>query len=86
MYIFLSHASANAKLAEKVCSVIEKTEHRCFMAPRDIRMGHEYAAEIMEGLDNSDAMVLLLSKESVASPHVLREIERAVSKSMKKLN
>ena len=82
MYIFLSHASANAKLAEKVCSVIEKTEHRCFMAPRDIRMGHEYAAEIMEGLDNSDAMVLLLSKESVASPHVLREIERAVSKNI----
>ncbi len=80
MYIFLSHSSADAKIAEKMCSIIEKTEHRCFMAPRDIRKGHEYAAEIMDGLDNSDAMVLLLSKKSAESPHVLREIERAVSK------
>ena len=82
MRIFISHSSMNVKIAEKICSIIEKAGHKCFIAPRDNRMGHEYASEIIDGLDNSEAMLLLLSKEAAASPHVLREIERAVSKNI----
>ena len=82
MYIFLSHSSTNANIAETLCSHIESNGHRCFIAPRDIRTGFEYAAEIMNGLDKSDAMILILSNASANSPHVLREIERAVSKSI----
>ena len=82
MYIFISHSSTNAKLAEAICSKIEKNGHECFLAPRNIRLGHEYASEIVMGIDNSNAMLLILSKEAINSPHVLREIERAVSKSI----
>ncbi len=80
MRFFISYASANYNVAEEICNLIEKTGRQCFLAPRDIRTGYEYAEEIMNGIEGSDAMLLLLSKESNASPHVLREVERAVSK------
>lgn len=82
MYIFISHSSTNAKLAEAICNKIENNGHECFLAPRNIRLGHEYASEIVMGIDNSNAMLLILSKQAINSPHVLREIERAVSKSI----
>lgn len=80
--IFISHSSANAEIARELCEYLEEREKKCFIAPRDIRLGHEYAEEILGGIDNSYVMVLMLSKESNTSPHVLREVERAVSKNI----
>lgn len=82
MKLFISHSSKDAKTAGEICKMLEKTGHKCFLAPRDIRSGHEYAEEIINGIDGSDVIVLLLSKASDSSPHVLREIERAVSKKL----
>lgn len=82
MYIFISHSSKNADIAQELCNVMESNGSQCFIAPRNIRSGYEYAAEILDGIDRSDAMLLVLSKEINNSPHVLREIERAVSKSI----
>ena len=51
MYIFISHSSTDAKTAEDLCDVLEKNGNQCFLAPRDIRSGHEYAEEIINGID-----------------------------------
>ena len=80
MYIFISHSSNDANIANGLVNAIEKYGDRCFIAPRDIRTGYEYAAEIAEGIDRSDMLILLLSNAANESPHVLREIERAVNK------
>lgn len=80
MYIFISHSSINADVAQNLCNVLESNGNGCFIAPRDIRTGYIYAEEIIEGIDRAEAMILVLSKESNESPHVLREIERAVSR------
>ncbi len=80
MYLFLSHSSKEYDIAEKICEYLENHGHSCFLAPRDIRSGHIYAQEIMEGIENTDAMLVLLSKAANESPHVLREVESAVSK------
>lgn len=80
MQVFISHSSENAALAEELCGKLENNGFPCFLAPRDIRSGFEYAEEIINGIDGSDVMVLLLSEASNSSPHVLREVERAVSK------
>lgn len=82
MNVFISHSSADAEIAEKICALIESKGKKCFIAPRDIRSGKEYAEELMNGIDNSEAMVLLMSNSANQSPHVLREVERAVSKSV----
>lgn len=80
MYIFISHSSKDFEIAEKVCDYLEKNGHKCFLAPRDIRSGQVYAQELVEAIDRSDVILVLLSKAANESPHVLREIERAVSK------
>lgn len=80
MRIFISHSSAEAALAEEICRDLESDGYSCFIAPRDIRSGHEYAEELVNGIDSCDVMLLLLSERSNGSPHVLREVERAVSK------
>ena len=82
MQIFISHASQNAAEASAVCRLLEERGTRCFIAPRDIRTGKEYAEEIVNGLDGSAAVLLLMSEAANRSPHVLREVERAVSKSI----
>ena len=79
MYIFISHSSSDYKVAEEVCNLLEQEGHKCFLAPRDIRSGYEYAEEIMNGIEKSDVMLLLMSKEANQSPHVLREVERALA-------
>ncbi|MBQ3543644.1 MAG: toll/interleukin-1 receptor domain-containing protein [Lachnospiraceae bacterium] len=82
MYIFISHSSKNAEIATNICNILEANGSECFIAPRNIRSGYEYAAELINGIDRSDVVLLLLSEEANTSPHILREIERAVSKSI----
>ncbi len=82
MQIFISHSSKDAEYAEKICDFLEQNEIDCFIAPRDIRSGREYAEELVDGIDHSTAMILLMSENANHSPHVLREVERAVSKSI----
>lgn len=80
MKVFISHSSKNALQANEFCDAIENRGHECFIAPRNIRTGYEYASEIINGIDSSDVFLLLLSNEANDSPHVLREIERSVSR------
>lgn len=80
MYTFISHSSNDAEYAEKVCTLLEDAGHQCFIAPRDIRSGREYAEELILGIERSDAMVLMLSNAANSSPHVLREVEHAASR------
>lgn len=78
--VFISYSSKDGKLASELCKYLENNGKNCFIAPRDIRAGFEYAEEIVNGIDESEMMVLILSENSNSSQHVLREIERAVSK------
>lgn len=80
--IFISHSSKDEKIAAELCEYLERHGKTCFIAPRNIRYGRDYAEEIIDGIDHSQALVLLLSNHSNQSAHVLREVERAVSKSI----
>jgi TolB-like protein/Flp pilus assembly protein TadD len=78
--VFVSYASQDAAIAQKVCSSLETAGIRCWIAPRDVVPGTLYAEGIVHALDDSKILVLVLSKESIASAHVGRELERAASK------
>ncbi len=78
--IFISHSSIDGETASEICAFLEKNDVKCFLAPRDIDPGREYAEEIINGIDRADGMVLLMTANANQSPHVLREVERAVSK------
>jgi adenylate cyclase len=78
--VFLSYASQDGAIAEAVCETLEQAGVTCWIAPRDVTPGRFYADEIVRAIDAAKAIVLILSQNAAASPHVLREIERATSK------
>ena len=82
MRIFISYASAQQKTAERICTFLEAGGKRCWIAPRDIPAGSNYGEEIIKGIEESDALVLVFDAAANESQHVLREVERAVSKKL----
>ena len=77
---FVSYASQDAAVAQKVCAALEAAGFKCWIAPRDVVPGTLYADGIVGAIDESRVLVLILSKDAVASAHVGRELERAASK------
>ena len=78
--LFVSYSTHNRELAEYIVSRIEARGARCFIAPRDLATGMEYASEIVRGIDNSWAVLLIFSSDSDRSAYVLRQINSAVSR------
>jgi TolB-like protein/Tfp pilus assembly protein PilF len=78
--VFVSYASQDAAVANDVVGALERAGIICWIAPRDVIPGTFYADAIVHAIDASKAIVLVLSKHSVVSAHVLREVERGSSK------
>ena len=75
--IFISHAKEDNKLAVALCHFLEERRLRCWMAPRDVQAGLDYAKCIIDGIQSSSIMVVILSEYSNQSNHVRNEVERA---------
>jgi len=78
--VFISYASSDRSAADAVCVALERAGVPCWIAPRDVTPGAFYADSIVQGIDAAKIMVLVLSRDAAASPHVIREVERATSK------
>lgn len=78
--VFISYASQDTAVANKVVGALEHSNVRCWIAPRDVTPGAFYADEIVHAIDAARALVLILSQNAAASQHVLREVERASAK------
>jgi len=78
--VFLSHSTQNKTVADAVCATLERRGIRCWVAPRDIPGGENWGAAIIDGINRSKVMVVILSSDSNLSPQVMREAERAVNK------
>jgi hypothetical protein len=76
--IFISYASGDAAVATEMCRFLEANAISCWMAPRDILPGMNYQSAIIDAIDASRIVVLIFSSRSNVSPHVNREITRAV--------
>jgi len=77
--VFISYSSKDKVIADAVCARLEGRGIRCWIAPRDVRPGMQYGEEIIDAIHGSRAMVLVLSANANASPHIPKEVERAVS-------
>ena len=77
--VFISHSHSDAKVANSICEIIEKNGITCWIAPRDVRPGENYGDEIVGGIENSKAMIILVSDHSNNSKHVRKEVELAIN-------
>jgi len=77
---FISYSSMDKELAVRMCEVLEDAGIFCWIAPRNIIPGKDYGASIIQAIETSRLLIVIYSSHSNASPQVLREVERAVSK------
>lgn len=78
--VFISHASGDAVLAQAIVHALEAAELSCWIAPRNILPGTDYAEAIIEAIEEAAVMVVVVSDEANRSRHVPREVERAIAR------
>jgi hypothetical protein len=76
--VFISYSSVDKPIADAICARLEDATIRCWIAPRDILPGQEYAPAILAAIESSRVLVLVLSTNANTSPHISREVDRAV--------
>jgi TolB-like protein/Tfp pilus assembly protein PilF len=78
--VFISYASQDSNVATALVAALERQGVACWIAPRDVKAGALYADAIVRAISGAKALVLVLSRNAVASSHVGKEVERASSK------
>jgi hypothetical protein len=78
--IFISHSSTDADHASELAKILRTKGFKPWLAKFDIALGSNFAEEITRAIKESGHFIVLLSKNSIASPHVKREVSIAVDK------
>ena len=77
--VFISYSSRDKNVADNLCAKLEAAGMRVWYAPRDVSL-QDYASSIVAAIDSCTHFVVILSKSSLASEHVLNEIDLAFQK------
>lgn len=80
--IFISYASQDKAIADAVCATLEQKGARCWVAPRDIIPGKDWAEAITEALDGCKIVVLVFSSNANQSHQIAREVALAANRSI----
>lgn len=78
--VFVSYENKDKPTADAVVIALEASRIPCWIAPRDVLPGIPFAEAIIEAIDQSSIMVLVLSSRSNESQHVESEVGQAASK------
>lgn len=75
--VFISYQNDDRKFANQICTHLEHEGISCWIAPRDISAGQEWAREIIEAIRTCSTMLLVLSSNSKDAKQIAREVEIA---------
>ena len=77
--IFISYSHKDRQVANMVLSILEQNGIKCWIDYRDAMVGENYAASIVRAIKDCKFFILLLSVNSSESPHVINEVNSAVT-------
>ena len=80
--VFISYSSQDKAVADAACAALEAEKIRCWIAPRDVLAGTEWANEIVKAIDGCRAMVLVFSANANRSRDIASEVHLAFSRGM----
>jgi hypothetical protein len=75
--VFVSYSTPDRALANSICGALEHRGIACWIAPRDVPPGAVFDEAILDAIETSAAMVLVLSNNANQSPFVKNEVNRA---------
>jgi uncharacterized protein YjbI with pentapeptide repeats len=77
---FISYSSKDQEFAERLHADLRSKNVRCWFAPEDLKIGDRLRPSFDEAIRIHDKLMVLLSKNSVSSPWVEKEVETAFEK------
>jgi hypothetical protein len=80
--VFVSYSNQNKKDALVISAALEGQGIRCWIAPRDLAPGTNWAESILAAIKIARTMILVFSHHANQSQHVLREVGYAVNTAM----
>ncbi len=75
--IFVSYATKNQDMADRIVRSLEAAGLRCWISSRDLKLGMDYQASIVQALDSAAVVLLLLSRAANESLEVPKELSLA---------
>jgi hypothetical protein len=78
--VFISYATDDSVVAERICQLLERQGVPCWVAPRDVPPGCEWPEAITKAIANAPALVLVLSEHANQSDFVVREVSLAADR------
>jgi hypothetical protein len=78
--VFISYSLRDKAVADAVCARLEANGVRCWIAPRDVIPGEEWAAAVVAAINGARALILVFSAAANSSPSVRREVECAANR------
>ena len=80
---FISYSSKDEAFAKRLYADLQSNNVRCWFAPEDLKWGERIRTGIDEAIRLYDKLLLVLSKHSLASGWVEREVKTALAKERK---
>ncbi len=77
---FISHSSKDNAFAKRLYADLQSNNVRCWFAPEDLKWGEHIRTGIGEAIRLHDKLLLILSRHSVASGWVEREVKAAIAR------
>jgi hypothetical protein len=81
---FISYSHKDEEFAQRLHADLRTNGVRCWFAPKDLKIGAETRSGIDEAIRLNDKLLIVLSKYSVKSPWVQKEVETAFEKERKR--
>lgn len=75
--VFISYSTKDKQYAQSILASLEGNGIACWIAPRDIPPGEDYAGEITKAIRGSSVFLVLVSDHSMDSDQVKNEINLA---------
>lgn len=77
---FISYSSKDQKFADRLYSDLQGRGIRCWFAPEDLQIGAKTRIKIDESIRIHDKLLVILSKHSIESEWVEKEVETAMER------
>ena len=82
---FISYSSKDQEFADMLYNDLQVNGVRCWFAPKDIRIGDKFRFIIDEAIHETEILLIVLSKNSIQSNWVEKEVETAFEKESAKM-
>ena len=76
--VFISYATQNKTRAKRLVEAFKENNISYWIGPYSVKKGQDFAKEIVWAIKTCECFVVLLSKESMQSAHVKKEVEFAI--------